>query len=98
MTLVDLISCATFYVESKKTLEREALLKRHRDLQAEIAQHEPNLGEGEAWLPIEEQLTLKLQRFIEANIPELAGRVRVEIASAPAAKYRLNVRFQTFRD
>ena len=86
MTLVDLISCATFYLESKKTLERETLLKRHRELQAEIAQHEPNLGEGEARLPIEEQLTLKLQRFIEANIPELAGKVRVEIGSGDKDK------------
>ena len=62
----------------QKTLEREALLRRHRELEAEIAQHERNLREGEARLPIEEQLRLKLRRFIEANIPELAGKVRVE--------------------
>jgi hypothetical protein len=63
----------------QKTLEREALLKRIRELDAEIAQQERNLREGEARLPIEEQLSLKLRRFIEANIPELAVNVRVEI-------------------
>ena len=65
-------------LDPQKTLEREALLRRHRELQAEIAQHERNLREGEARLPIEEQLCLKLQRFIEANLPELAGKVRVK--------------------
>jgi hypothetical protein len=65
----------------KKTLAREALLKRHHELQAEIAQHERNLREGEARLPIEEQLSLKLRRFLEANIPELAGRITVKISS-----------------
>jgi hypothetical protein len=68
-------------LDPQKTLEREALLRRHRELQAEIAQHERNMREGEARLPIEEQLRLKLRRFIEANIPELAGKVRVEIGS-----------------
>ena len=62
----------------QKTLEREAMLKRIRELDAEIAQHERNLREGEARLPLEEQLRLKLRRFIEANIPELAGRVQVK--------------------
>jgi hypothetical protein len=66
-------------LDPQKTLEREALLRRHRELQAEIAQHERNMREGEARLPIEEQLSLKLRRFIEANIPELAVNVRVEI-------------------
>jgi hypothetical protein len=65
----------------QKALEREAMLKRLRELNAEIAQHEPNIREGEARLPIEEQLRLQLRRFIEANIPELANRVRVEIGS-----------------
>ena len=65
----------------QKTLEREALLKRIRELDAEIAQHERNMREGEARLPVEEQLRLKLRRFIEANIPELAGKVRVEVGS-----------------
>jgi hypothetical protein len=62
----------------QNTLEREALLKRIRELDAEIAQHERNLREGEARLPIEEQLSLKLRRFIEANIPELTVKVRVD--------------------
>ena len=69
------------YAEPAKTLEREALLKRHRELEAEIAQHVRNLRKGEARLPIEEQLRLKLRRFIEASIPELAGKVRVKIRS-----------------
>ena len=62
----------------QKTLEREAMLKRIRELDAEIAQHERNLREGEVRLPVEEQLSLSLQRFIEANISELAGRVQVK--------------------
>jgi hypothetical protein len=65
----------------QKTLEREALLQRIRELDAEIAQHERHLREGEARLPVEEQLRLKLRRFIEANIPELTDRVRVKIGS-----------------
>ena len=62
----------------QKTLKREALLKRHRELQAEIAQHERNMQEGESRLPVQEQFRLKLRRFIEANIPELADKIRVE--------------------
>ena len=54
----------------QKTLEREAMLKRIRELDAEIAQHERKMREGEARLPLEEQLTLKLRRFIEANRPK----------------------------
>jgi hypothetical protein len=65
-------------LDPQKTLEREALLRRHRELDAEIAQHERNMREGEARLPIEEQLTLKLRRFIEAIIPELTVEVRVD--------------------
>lgn len=65
-------------LDPQKTLQREALLRRHRELQAEIAQHERNLREGEARLPVEEQLRLKLRRFIEASIPELTVKVRVE--------------------
>jgi hypothetical protein len=65
-------------LDPQKTREREAMLKRIRELDAEIAQHERNLREGEARLPIEEQLSLKLRRFIEANIPELTVRVRLE--------------------
>ena len=37
----------------QKTLEREAMLKRIRELDAEIAQHERNLHEGEARRPLE---------------------------------------------
>ena len=66
-------------LDPQKTLEPEALLKRIRELQAEIAQLERDMREGEARLPIEEQLRLKLRRFIQANVPELAGRVRVEL-------------------
>ena len=64
-------------LDPQKTLEREAMLRRIRELDAEIAQHERNLREGEARLPIEEQLSLKPRRFIEANIPELTVKVRV---------------------
>ena len=70
----------------QKTRGREAMLRRIRELDAEIAQHERNMGEGEARLPIEEQLSLKLRRFIEANIPELAAKVRVEIGASEESK------------
>jgi hypothetical protein len=62
-------------LDPQKTLEREAMLKRISELDAEIAQHERNMREGEARLPLEEQLRLKLRRFIEANIPELASKI-----------------------
>ena len=42
---------------------------------------ERNIREGEARLPIEEKLSLKLRRFIEANIPEVTVKVRMEIGS-----------------
>ena len=64
-------------LDPQKTREREALLKRIRELDAEIAQHEHNMREGEARLALEEQLRLKVRRFIEANIPELAGKIEV---------------------
>jgi hypothetical protein len=51
------------------TLERAAMLKRIRELDAEIAQHERNLREGEARLAIEEQFTIELRGFIKSNIP-----------------------------
>jgi hypothetical protein len=51
------------------TLERAAMLKRIRELDAEIAQHERNLREGEARLAVEEQFTLELRGFIKSNIP-----------------------------
>jgi hypothetical protein len=38
-------------VDPQKTLERVALLRRHREIQAELAQIERNLREGEARLP-----------------------------------------------
>ena len=41
-------------LDPQKTLEREALLRRIRQLRAEIAQR--NLRQGEARLPIEQQL------------------------------------------
>ena len=66
-------------LDPQKTLEREALLKRIRDLDAEITQYERNLREREARLPIEEQLRLKLRRFIEVKISELADKLRVEV-------------------
>ena len=47
-------------LDPQKTLEREAMLKRIRagELDAEIAQHERNLREGEARLPIESSSVL----------------------------------------
>jgi hypothetical protein len=57
-TLLSDISCATYMLDPKKTLEREAMLKRIRELDAEVAQHDRNMREGEARLPIEEQLSL----------------------------------------
>ena len=65
-------------LDPQKTPEREALLKRIRELDAEIARYERNLREREAQLPIEEQLRLKLRRFIEVKISELTVKVRVE--------------------
>ena len=48
-------------LDPQKTLEREALLKRHRELDADIAQFERNMREDEARLPVEEQLRLRLR-------------------------------------
>jgi hypothetical protein len=61
-----------------KTLEREALRKRIGELNAEMAQHERDLREGKARLPIEEQLALNLRRLVELSIPELTANIRVE--------------------
>lgn len=63
----------------QKTLEREALLRRIRELDTKIAQLERNLREGEARLPIEEQLRLRLRRLIDAEIAEVAEKARIEI-------------------
>jgi hypothetical protein len=61
-----------------KTLEREALRKRIGELNAEMAQHERDLREGKARLPIEEQLALNLRRLVELSIPELTANIRME--------------------
>jgi hypothetical protein len=68
-------------LDPQKTLEREALLKRIRELDADIAQLERNMRGGEARLPVEEQLRLRLRRFIEAKLPELTGKI--EVAARP---------------
>jgi hypothetical protein len=39
-------------LDPQKAPERQELLRRYRELKAEIAQHKRNLGEGEAWLPL----------------------------------------------
>ena len=57
-------------LDPQKTLEGEALLRQHRELEAEIAQHEPNLCEGEARLPLEDSCWLR-RRLIESEIPDL---------------------------
>jgi uncharacterized protein YeeX (DUF496 family) len=67
-------------LDPQKTLEREALLRRRREIHTELAQIERNMRDGEARLPLEEQLRLKLRRFIEANIPALVGKVRVKVS------------------
>jgi hypothetical protein len=65
----------------QKTLEREALLRRIRELDAEIAQHERNLREGEARLPIEEQLRLNLRRLLESNNNAELAAASIDIRS-----------------
>ena len=48
--------------------------QRHRSSALKLAQIERNLREGEARLPVAEQLRLNLRRLIESkNITELAG-------------------------
>ena len=63
-------------LDPKKTREREALLRRHREIQAELAQIGRNIREGEARLSIEEQLSLNLRRLIANAIPELNGKCK----------------------
>jgi hypothetical protein len=58
----------SYMLNPQKTLERQELVKRLRELNADIAQLERNLREGEARLPIEEQLRLKLRRLIETKV------------------------------
>jgi hypothetical protein len=45
-------------LDPQKKLEREALLRRRREIQAGVNSNERNIQEGEARLPIEEQLRL----------------------------------------
>lgn len=45
----------SYMLDPQKKLERETMLKRIRELDAEIAQLERNMREGEASLPIEAQ-------------------------------------------
>ena len=59
----------------QKSAEREALLKRLRAAYAELAQHEHNLAEFEARLPLEEQLRLNLRRLLDSNLPELTAEL-----------------------
>ena len=66
-------------LDPQKTLERETLLRRHREIQAELAQIERNIREGEPRLPVEEQFRFKLRRFIESKLLELSGKLKVEI-------------------
>jgi hypothetical protein len=51
------------------------MLRRIGELDAEIAQHERNLREGEARLPFEEQLKVKLRRLVDSEIAKLSGNV-----------------------
>jgi hypothetical protein len=49
----------------------------------ELAQIERNLREGEAQLPIEEQLSLNLRRLMEANIPSWPAMLDLNHAAMP---------------
>jgi hypothetical protein len=74
-------------LDPQKTFEREGLLKRHRELQAEIAQHQRNIRELEAQLPIEEQKWLKPGRHsLEVSFIERCGTASI----APGSLYRSN--------
>jgi hypothetical protein len=81
----------------QKTLEREELLKRLRELNAVIAQLESNLRDGEARLPIEEQVRLNLLRLVESAIPEMAGKVRVEIPKSFSLSMSLFRRINVYK-
>jgi hypothetical protein len=67
-------------LDPQKTLEREAMLKRIRELEAEIAQHERNLREGEARLP--QGVVTAVSSALDRDYP-LAGRHRKRIALTP---------------
>jgi hypothetical protein len=79
-------------LDPQKTLERETLLKRIREINAELAQIERNIREIEARLPIEEQLRLKLRRL---RTRCLSYRVRLEwkYVSNNMSVLRLNLTF-----
>ena len=66
-------------MNEKAAREREALLKRLRELHQEIAQIQQETRAGETRLPVEEQFRINLERFIEMKMPHIAGKVRVEI-------------------
>jgi hypothetical protein len=61
-------------LDPEKTREREALLKRIRELQAEIAQSERICKEIEAQLPIEEQLCLNCGGLLWPTFLSLHGK------------------------
>jgi hypothetical protein len=63
-------------LDPQKTLERDALLRRIRELDAEIAQHERNLREGEARLPIEGSYGLNCDGSLRRTF--LSWRTRFE--------------------
>ena len=64
-------------LDPQETLEREATLKRIRELNGEISRHERNMQEGEARLPIEEQLSLNCGGSLRPTF--LSWRLSVEI-------------------
>ena len=61
-------------LDPQKTREREALLKRNREIRAELAQIERNIRELEARLPIEEQLSLKLAKVHRGQHSRAGGK------------------------
>jgi hypothetical protein len=62
-------------INRKAAEEREALLKRLRELYEEIAELRQDAGAR----AIEEQFRRNLERFIEAQMPHIAAKVHVEI-------------------
>jgi hypothetical protein len=67
------------YARPAKTLDAKQSSNACVNSDAEIAHHERNLRKGEARLPLEEQLRLKLRRLKDAESAELADKVRIEI-------------------
>jgi len=66
-------------INEKSAREREAMLKRLRELKEEMAQLQCEAKEAEARLPTEEQFRRNLERLIEMKMPHAAGKVHVEI-------------------